>query len=243
MPSSDGSSGVRLCSRYSRVPNSLGYCGPESVQKDFIDCITRGNCRNAESALKKFEGLYPYLELIAAKHGKTQFDYEVVEAYWLGNSLLEGFSREEFSKHLDSLVAVGLPSFISEKLKKNLPENPMPMHLFNVVFVGVGNITGSVKPNIQNMDKCRVSWGKVVEMNEKTAVIRYAPMVEKEKKAVIGRETEKIVTYDSRITQISIGDLVTVHWDTICEILDSKRKEKLQFYTEKVLESIPRLYA
>ncbi len=236
-------SGVSLCSRYSRVPNNLGFCGPSDNHELFFKCIIGGECEKASLSLKKFEGLYPYLDFIAKKHAKKPFDYEVVEAYWTGNRLLEGFNKEEFMLHLDRLVNVGLPSFIAEKLKNKLPEKPFPMHLFNVVFVGVGNITGAVTANIQNMDNCRIYWAKVLELSEKTAIVKYNPLIADKENAVIGKEIEKKVGFDKRIADIAEGDIVTIHWNEICEIIDAKRKTKIELYTERVLSSIPRFDA
>ncbi len=236
--------GVELCSRYSRVPNSLGYCGPSDVQEAFLKCIMNGECNKARLSLKKFEGLHPYLELIAGKHGLDPFDYDVVEAYWLGNQLLEGFTREEFSLQLDNLVIAGLPSFIAEKLKKNIPQNPYPVHLMNVVFVGVGNITGSVSPNLENMDNCRVSWGKIMKIADGKLVVRYNPLVKAGDRAVLGKEIEKEVSFDSRIFKsLDEGDLISMHWNHACEKLSEERKNRLHEYTEKVLSSIPCFYA
>ena len=232
----DSYSGVSLCSRYSRVPNSLGYCGPQNIKGDFLKCIMDNDCSSAEAALKKFEGLYPYLRFIAAKHGKSPFGHDVVEAYWLGNELVEGFSRGEFSAHLDSLVKCGLPRSISGNLKMNLPENPMPMHLFNVIFVGVGNITGSVKPILENMDRCRVSWGKVKKINASSLSVNYSPLIKNKNRFSLGKATIKQVKYDKLLLpKLSEGDFVSMHWEEACENLSGERKNKLQHYTEKVL--------
>ncbi len=229
-------SGVSLCSRYSRVPNSLGYCGPQNISNDFLKCIIGNDCSSAESALKKFEGLYPYLRFIAGKHGKDPFDPDVVEAYWLGNDLIEGFSRKEFSGHLDSLVKCGLPKSISENLKMILPETPMPMHLFNVIFVGVGNISGSVRPILENMDKCRVSWGKVIKVNAGSLSVKYMPLVREGNHFVLGKEAEKQVKYEKLLLpKLNKGDVVSIHWEEACEALSGERTEQLQHYTEKVL--------
>ncbi|MBI2133400.1 hypothetical protein HYU11_01820 [Candidatus Woesearchaeota archaeon] len=237
-------SGVELCSRYSRVPNSLGFCGPSDVQDSFLKCILEKECDDARSSLAKFEGLYPYLDFISGKHGRDPFDPEVVEAYWLGNKLLDGFSRAEFSGHLDRLVSVGLPSFLADKLKKNLPEAPFPSHLFNVVFVGVGNITGSVLPNIENMDNCRVSCVEVVEVRKTALFTKHNPLVKKGESLAIGKDVEKKINYDSRLFRdLSAGDFVSVHWNHACEQLSNGRKRRLEEYTERVLGGIQCFHA
>ncbi len=238
----DGKPGVKLCSRYSRVPNSLGFCGPGKIQAEFSNCIVRSDCDSAERSLMRFEGLFPYLELIANKHGRSPFDYDVVEAYWLGNRLLEGFSRNEFAAHLDALVRHGLPKSLAEALKLKLPENPLPMHLFNVIFVGVGNISGSVKPILRNMDKCRVSWGEVIsiyDIKKGALKVKYQPLTYKKGIYSLGKPVEKNVSYSKELLPgISEGDTVSMHWDEACEKLTAKRTENLNAFTQKVLNLV-----
>jgi hypothetical protein len=41
-----------------------------------------------------FSGAWPYLELISSATGRDPLDPQVVEAYWLGNSLLDHFDLQ-----------------------------------------------------------------------------------------------------------------------------------------------------
>ncbi|MBI4438723.1 hypothetical protein HY640_02220 [Candidatus Woesearchaeota archaeon] len=229
-------SGLMLGSRYSRVPNGLGYCGPYDLKDAFLRCIASGDCNEAGKALERFEGLYPYLKLIAAKNERHPFDMEVFEAYWLGNRLLDGFTKEDFTAHLDTLVGCGLPSFIAEKLKPRIPERPIPMHLFHVLFVGVGNVTGSVKPVLDNMDRCKVSLGKVKELGDGKLFVSYSPLTERDGFFLLGKESETEVTYSEQVVPgVAPGEQVSFHWGEACEILDAKRAAGLMGYTEQVI--------
>ncbi len=82
--------GPLLFARYAYPPNQLGYCGgddPAALLEQTSARVVDGGLRQS---LRAFEGAWPYLELIAAANGlHDPLDARVVEAYWLGNPLLE----------------------------------------------------------------------------------------------------------------------------------------------------------
>src|SRR3972149_5287793 len=89
-------SGVALAARFSLPTNRLRYCGPDDAQAPFVRAITEGKDLNAaREALLRFEAPAPSLAAIAAKHGKDPLDHDVVEAYWIGNRLLDDFTRDD----------------------------------------------------------------------------------------------------------------------------------------------------
>ena len=158
--------GLLLCSRYSVAPNFFGYCGPDK-NKSLIDHL-KENVADKEvlHILKEFETLYPYLQLIAYANKITNpFDRRVVEAYWLGNSLLKN-------------VSVIYPSFLTEKLsldkkinnkkmkgilKKVFSLPVLPHHSFHVfnIFKRTGKI--NVEHTLETMDQCRISCGQIID--------------------------------------------------------------------------------
>src|SRR3989304_5557246 len=82
--------GVQLCARFSLATTRLRYCGPEDADSILYQTVVKATDTGAaRTALEKFEALLPYLEAIARKHGLDPFDRDVVEAYWVGNELLE----------------------------------------------------------------------------------------------------------------------------------------------------------
>ena len=108
---------------YSFPPNRLGYCGPENswhqFQK-FLSSPTEENASEAKELLKRFSALHPYLELIANANRLQPFDKEVVEAYWLGGSLLESVQYAEMQKTILAFQKFGLPRSIAERKAANL---------------------------------------------------------------------------------------------------------------------------
>ncbi|MCM2325975.1 MAG: DUF6390 family protein, partial [Candidatus Woesearchaeota archaeon] len=93
--------GITLAAKYSFITNRLKYCGPDDAYKSFLDFIKDKDEKAAEKIrdhITRFEGLYPYLEAIAKKSKRDIFDKEVVEAYWIGNSLLDRFKESDMKK-------------------------------------------------------------------------------------------------------------------------------------------------
>jgi hypothetical protein len=56
---------LQLEARFSLSPNSLGYCGKDSAEEKFKECIIQGKCKEVGEEVKHFIVLYPYLETLA----------------------------------------------------------------------------------------------------------------------------------------------------------------------------------
>ena len=76
--------------RYAYPPNALGYCGPADFAA-FREYAAAGVVDPGLVQLAQaFAGAWPYLELIAHGCGiGDPLDRRVVEAYWVGNGLLD----------------------------------------------------------------------------------------------------------------------------------------------------------
>ena len=93
--------GILRCSRYAFGPNRLHYCGPDANQEilGYIDTDTKDP--GLEKLLSGFQTMYPYLKMIAdANNIRDAFDDRVVEAYWIGNELLENAAHKQLFTHL-----------------------------------------------------------------------------------------------------------------------------------------------
>src|ERR1700732_4522480 len=82
--------GPLMSVRYAYPPNALGYCGPADFaafrEYAVAGVVDRGLVQLAQA----FAGAWPYLELIASGCGiGDPLDRRVVEAYWVGNDLLD----------------------------------------------------------------------------------------------------------------------------------------------------------
>ncbi len=94
--------GPLLFARYAYPPNALGLCGADTPRT----LLEYGDARRVDGGLaelaRTFDGAWPYLTLIAGANGIADpLDPRVVEAYWVGNELLERVRPAELARHVD----------------------------------------------------------------------------------------------------------------------------------------------
>jgi len=79
--------------KYSLIPRQLGLCGPEGNCSEEFENFIEGRSFDEEKIkkiLKKFKPVYFYCQRIAKANGiKDVLAEKVLEAYWVGNDLLE----------------------------------------------------------------------------------------------------------------------------------------------------------
>ncbi|PIS40636.1 MAG: hypothetical protein COT26_02275 [Candidatus Kerfeldbacteria bacterium CG08_land_8_20_14_0_20_43_14] len=235
--------GVARCARYAFGPNKLHMCGPDA-NREVLSYIKEGVTDSGLThILQKFQTLYPYLRSIAqANNIKDPFNDRVVEAYWLGNELLETVSKNQFYKHLTDnleLKRKSTPKNFDELIQK-LPQGARMHHSFHVfnVYKRTGHL--EILHTLESMDACRISWGKVEKIDGPKVTLKRKPLklinqkleLAPEENFVLHRRLEE----DNTLDELKIGDLVTLHWYQACEIVQSKDIKWLDFYTNKHLQ-------
>lgn len=238
-PSRRSHDGLRLCARYALPTTDRRFCGPDAAPdalRSFL--LGDGEAEAAIKALRSFEALYPYLEVLAEASGLDPFDEEVVEAYWLGNRILEADWRNLYPRLIRTLSGRGLPRSFSERLVENLPEGAIPHHTFHVLFVGVGAVTGHVPTTLPNMDSCRVSWGAVVGVEGSLLRVSRRPLEWTGGAFSLGQPVEGEVDRDNRLLPgLSKGDYVAIHWDTAVDRLTESKQGNLWRWTDAALKA------
>lgn len=230
---------LQFACKYSIVPNELGYCGKENAFlefRDFIENPSEGKIAKIRELLFSFYGLHSYLELIAKAGNKKIFDFDVLEAYWLGNELLEKPSFSEIRKTILSLQEFGLPKKIAEQKAFSLPEGALPHHSMHVLHVNF--VTKKLAPIIQNLSNCIIQWAEVKAIGPKTGGIKAKGIELKilNKKFVL---QEKPKTIENPFSlRPAKGEFVSVHWNNAIEILPEKQLKSLQKTTMKNLDAI-----
>lgn len=153
--------GIRLCAGYAFKPNELGYCGPEGVHRKILEFSTGKNNNSGEirGILENFEGLFPYLKLISENTGRVPFDYEVVEAYWLGNKLLEQVPTSAYRQ----LIAKEFSRYIHNagEISKKIPEGCLPCHNCHTLFLFP--MVAKIPQTDKNIRNCMIRCGKISE--------------------------------------------------------------------------------
>jgi len=241
--------GVALCARFSIATNRLQYCGPRDAEPALYRAITEeAELDRAREALRRFEALTPYLEAIAARHSLDPFDQRVVEAYWVGNDLLDAFGPPEFRSLLDALVRRGLPRSTARRLSDHLPERPIPHHAFHVAFVGVGEVTGHVETTLANMEACRPAWARVEGVEGTNLTIRGPALGVADGRLTLEKERERTLPYDPKVLPgVRTGEKVAIHWNHAALMLSEAQAHALEKYTrlsvESANEALPKLRA
>jgi hypothetical protein len=229
--------------RYAFGPNSLGYCGPDEAGELFQQATVGHDLARLRELAAQFEGAYPYLALIARSSGVADpLDSAVVEAYWLGGTLLGNVRVRHFGESLEQRFKARIRADGWRWLGGKPEAGALPNHAFHIldVFPRVGLIrTGETDPALEVMDSCRIRWGRVLERDGDALVVSAVPL------ETFGGQLrlappriERIrgwVDGTGFVEDAAPGDVVSIHWDWACERLDAARLAALQKVTEREL--------
>lgn len=238
---------LALCARFALTPNQLGYCGTSQASQILQNCIFKKDFLEAEQELQKFIILNPYLQTIAQICDLDPFSYPVIEAYWFGNDLLKKCEPQHYDLLLQNFTKQGVPDFLIKELKNRRPKIFIPIHLFNILFVGVGRASGSVPFTLHSINNCMIRWGKILELKPETHQTKIILNSLSSSNSAKGRTSAiysltpktKTLTFDSQFTpNLKIGDTIAVHWHFIPKKLTIKEIQNLQFWTEKLITNI-----
>lgn len=195
-----------------------------------------------ESELKKFVGQQAYLKLIARATGLKPFDYNVAEALWIGNHLLERVSASALKRMI--LTRFTGKGMLSQKraleLAENFPAHAVPHHSFHVFFVG--SITGTVKTTPRFFDECRPAWGVVTKVFGRKAQVVYHPVLVKKSVLYFGGKKTKRISLEKHginlVPGLRAGDLVSFHWSFAAKELSHDEADRLDHYTQKNMDAV-----
>jgi hypothetical protein len=225
---------LQLAARFALPPNSLGYCGKNTAPERLKDCVINGECKDISEELSKFIVLNPYLETLAKILKTDKFSYSLIEAYCLGNDELRKIKQEDYQILLEAFVKQGVPSWLVEELKNDIPKKFIPFHLFQVLHVGVGRASGSVPFNMETINNCMVRWGVVTKVDSWQLTVDLNSLI-KNKLYKLTTIQEKFDYRKDFLPGIKMGDIVAVHWKQVVKILNKKEVENLSYWTNQVL--------
>lgn len=235
--------GVARCARYAFGPNRLHLCGPDANKEVLAYLEAGGSDAGLEHILQGFKTLYPYLQEIAqANNIHDPFANQVVEAYWIGNELLENIPLKNFYYHL--LDKLNFKKRYNPKLLNQLV-NKMPQgarmhhsfHVFNA-YERTGHDNLLYTP--ENMDACRISWGRVTGVDGTKIILQRKPLILEGHHLKLDDEQEYILRRqlgaDALFDELAPGQFITIHWNVPCEIVTEENIKWLEYYTKKHLE-------
>lgn len=226
--------------RYAAPPNRHGFCGPDPTE--FSELADAGSAAVDElrRSARTFEGAYPYLELLAgASSSKDPLDDAVVEAYWLGNQLLERVDVGSLGRSLDDRFRrrAGRRWYRFEPAVDGGCAN----HAFHVMVVSpwVGLIRqGLVDEPMEIVDQCRISWGRVLAVAGDRAVVERPPVRWQDERLEL-RPAEPVEV--SSPVPVAPGDVVSIHWATVCDVLTPRQLASLVTVTRRQLQLVDRI--
>jgi hypothetical protein len=200
---------------------------------------------------RRFTGAWPYLTLIAAEAGIADpLDHRVVEAYWLGNELLDRIDAANLGNALRDrfFPRVGASSW--SHLSEVIPAGALPHHSFHVfaVYPWVGLLGGDHGDQpLHVLDRCRIRWGRVLGSTGDRVIVASRPLLFDGRTLSLGAEVEEsvVAALDGYgfVADLDPGDIVALHWDWVCDRLDRRRVDNLVRYTKHHLDMTNRRLA
>lgn len=233
--------GVARCARYAFGPNRLHLCGPTTASREVFDYVRTGAADGGlEHLLTQFRTLYPYLQTIArANRIRDPFDARVVEAYWVGNELLDAVTPQASFRHLVDVVELRkrLPAADADRVIAKLRQGARLHHSFHVLNLYRRTGNDPVAHTTETFANCLVTAGEVVSVDGPVFHVRTRPLVLNGHALAFGESIERRVVRrlwdDDLLADAVTGDFVTLHWDTPCEVISRTDAVRLHRMTER----------
>jgi len=237
--------GILRCVRYAYMPNRLNFCGPDKNQELSYYSQTNQIDAGLGLILKEFQTLYPYLNFIARVNDiRDPFDERVVEAYWIGNDLLERIDRSQLYTHLieEHHLKKKLNRFLFKKVIEKIPLGAKPHHNFHVLNVWKRTKYFDEMYTLNSMDLCRISWGRIKKIEEPYLIVEYQPLVFEKNRLELGNWTPQKVLFEINgsgfVKKPKQGDWISFHWNFACEVLNLKQVKNLKKYTQESIRLV-----
>jgi hypothetical protein len=239
--------GPLLFARYAYPPNALGYCGADETRT----LLEYGDARTSDGGLaelaRTFDGAWPYLTLIARANGIADpLDARVVEAYWVGNELLDNVTQEALVRHVDDRFRRRMGR-TWEALRHVVAAGAVPHHSFHVfaVYPWLGLLrTGIVDQPLHVLDRCRTTPAVVQTVEGDELRVLLQPVCWDGHELDLGAPVSRLVRWQQdglgMVTDPRPGDCVSLHWDFACDRLTRRAARTLDRATRRALAAVNR---
>ena len=236
--------GALLFARYAYPPNALGLCGADSPGT----LLEYGDAGESDGGLaelaRTFEGAWPYLTLIAEENRiEDPLDPRVVEAYWIGNDLLAHVPPAALARHVRERFGSRLGS-AGGRIPEVVAAGAVPHHCFHVfaLYPWLGLLrSGIVDEPLRVLDQCRTTAALVLSVDEESASVLAERLRWAEGRLSLGEPEPREVRWRDggrAFARPRPGDLVSLHWDFVCEVLTAGAAARLGHVTRRVLAAV-----
>lgn len=236
--------GALLFARYAYPPNALGLCGADSPRT----LLEYGDVAESDPGLaelaRTFEGAWPYLTLIAgANRIEDPLDPRVVEAYWVGNELLSRVPAAALARHVEDRFR-GRLGRAGETVTSVVGAGAVPHHCFHVfaLYPWLGLLrSGIVDESLHVLDQCRTTPALVLAVQGETADVLAEPLLWEDGRLRLGDPEPRRVRWrdDGRsFVRPQPQELVSLHWDFVCDVLTPQTAARLAAVTRRVLAAV-----
>ena len=237
--------GPLLFARYAYPPNALGLCGADETRT----LLEYGNARVSDGGLaelaRTFEGAWPYLELIAGANGIADpLDARVVEAYWVGNGLLDRVSSGSLARHVEDRFKGRIGRSWTHLLDA-VAAGAAPHHCFHVfaVYPWLGLLrTGVVDEPLRVLDLCRTTPAVVAAVEGDSLQVVLRPLVWDGRRLGLGPWTAREVRWREEglalLDAPEPGEWTALHWDVACDRLTPRAAAGLDRVTRRALRAV-----
>ncbi|MGP8060434.1 MAG: DUF6390 family protein [Acidimicrobiales bacterium] len=240
-----GTPGPLLFARYAYPPNELGYCGPGDPD-ELLGTAAEGTDLRALSQLaSRFEGAWPYLQLLAAANGiGDPLDPAVVEAYWVGNPLLGRVGPSALVRSLAERFEDRVGRAFGP-VAAAVPLGGVCQHSFHVfaVYPWLGLLrAGREGAPLTILDRCRIRWGLVESVSGDLVTVRNRVLTFDGSRLALGPERTEVVRRSHEGVGLApalvSGDTVSLHWDWVCDRLSPRALAWLRWSTATNLAAV-----
>jgi hypothetical protein len=237
--------GVLRCARYAFSPNKLHLCGPDANREVFSYIKEGASDSGLENILSAFHTMYPYLRHIAeANKIRDPFDDRVVEAYWIGNDLLEIIDKKVFYRHIidGQKIKKRIKSTEFNQITDKIRLEAVPHHSFHVFMIWKTKKNYDSEYRIEDIDNCRISWGTIEKIDGPFLFVKTKPLLYIKDKLILGqpiiKKISRIFTTHYDIERLQTNDIISMHWNMPCEVITTTQATMLEKYTLRHIKLI-----
>jgi Family of unknown function (DUF6390) len=236
--------GPLLFARYAYPPNALGLCGADAPRT----LLEYGDAQTSDGGLvelaRTFDGAWPYLTLIAGANGiEDPLDPRVVDAYWIGNELLDRVDPGALAQHVDERFR-GRLGTAKERVYDAVAAGAQPHHCFHVfvVYPWLGLLrSGVVDEPLHVLEQCRTTPATVERVEGDAALVSARPLLWQSGALSLGEPAERLVSWQDDglrlVGSLEPGARVALHWGFVCDVLSPRRAAALERATRNALRA------